>query len=207
MRQVVRIRYTIGMPNVWVIGGANGAGKSTFARYVLPTELPFLNADEIAKALPDDFAGNRELESGRQLLRRMDGYTASGASFAVETTLASRSLVPRLRDLQAMGYTVILHYIWVPSPLVSVERVASRVRSGGHDIPESTIHRRYFAGLHNFFHTYAPIADRWRVYENPDFDAPRLVVSRRTDGQVRVVNPKLWKHIQQQEQQHEPADR
>jgi len=55
-------------PRVVVIAGPNGAGKSTLARLLLPEAMPFLNADEIAKALPLDFAGNREMESGRLLL-------------------------------------------------------------------------------------------------------------------------------------------
>ncbi|MBC8139982.1 MAG: hypothetical protein H7Y38_00925 [Armatimonadetes bacterium] len=89
-----------------------------------------------------DYSGNRELESGRQLLRRMDSLKAEVRSFAVETTLASRSLAPRLRDLQSAGYTVSLIFFFTPAPELCIARVASHVRRGGHDIPESVIRCR-----------------------------------------------------------------
>lgn len=54
-----------------------------------------------------------------------------------------------------------------------VESVAHRVRSGGHSIPSETIHRRYYAGLQNFFHLYLPLSDRWRFYDTSD--AHRLI--------------------------------
>ena len=41
-------------PTIYLIGGCNGAGKTTFAREFLPKEvkcLRFLNADEIARGL------------------------------------------------------------------------------------------------------------------------------------------------------------
>jgi len=47
-----------------------------------------------------------------------------------------------------------------------VQRVASRVRAGGHHIPEETIRRRYTAGLENFFRLDRPIVDIWDVLEN-----------------------------------------
>ena len=41
-------------PTIYLIAGCNGAGKTTFAKEFLPTEvkcLRFLNADEIARGL------------------------------------------------------------------------------------------------------------------------------------------------------------
>lgn len=47
-------------------------------------------------------------------------------------------------------------------------RVASRVASGGHDIPADVIHRRYWLGLQNLFDIFAPIVDYWSMYDNSD---------------------------------------
>ena len=71
--------------------GANGAGKTTFAREVLYVRYPivtFLNADEIQR---EGGAFGHPFAAGRELLRRLDAQVAQRASFAVETTLASRS--------------------------------------------------------------------------------------------------------------------
>jgi predicted ABC-type ATPase len=122
-------------PEIVLIAGPNGAGKSTLARYLLPEALPFLNADEIAKTLPDD-TGNKEIESGRELLRRLNSLVAKRRSFAVETTLSSRSLAPKIVYLKELGYRFQLVFLCLPEPELAIERVASRVRRGGHDIPE-----------------------------------------------------------------------
>jgi predicted ABC-type ATPase len=63
-------------PEIVVIGGPNGAGKSTLARPALPEGMPFVNADEIAKTLPDDFKGNRDLEAGRLLVQSVEVISA-----------------------------------------------------------------------------------------------------------------------------------
>ena len=47
-----------------------------------------------------------------------------------------------------------------------VERVAARVRKGGHDVSEEDIVRRYYRSKHNFWHVYRHKADRWYLYIN-----------------------------------------
>ncbi len=90
-------------PQFIIIGGGNGSGKSTSAAAVLPGVIPYINADEIAKSLPEVEGENRDARASRILLNAMDEYQAQGKSFAVETTLASRSLAPRARRLQEVG--------------------------------------------------------------------------------------------------------
>jgi predicted ABC-type ATPase len=77
-------------PKALFFAGANGAGKTTFARNVLPINHPdcpfFLNADEIqreAAQFSSPFA------AGRELLRRLAGHLARAETFAIETTLSS----------------------------------------------------------------------------------------------------------------------
>ena len=62
------------MPEILVVGGANGAGKQTFANVFLADnpQLPFLNADEIARELrPENFYAAR-FDAGRQFLERLE---------------------------------------------------------------------------------------------------------------------------------------
>ena len=70
--------------------------------------------------------------------------------FAFETTLASRSFGPWLRRLIAARYEFHLLFLWLPNPEAALARVAERVRLGGHDVPEVTVRRRYWAGLKKF---------------------------------------------------------
>ena len=104
------------------------------------------------------------MAAGRVMLARLDELARQRESFAFETTLASRSFAPWLRDLRASGYAVHLFFLWLSSPDLAVERVADRVRSGGHNVAVDTIRRRYRGGVRNFFSLYQPIVSTWALY-------------------------------------------
>jgi predicted ABC-type ATPase len=141
-------------PNAVLIGGANGSGKTTFARQFIPLlhpRVPFLNADEIQRER-EQFAF--PAAAARELLRRLHDAETSVQSFAVETTLSSRSYIPRVRRWRELGFHTTLHFIEVPSAEFAVERVRARVAAGGHDIPEADIRRRFARGKRLFFELY-----------------------------------------------------
>lgn len=79
--------------------------------------------------------------------------------FAFETTLATKSYVQFIREAQSKGYMVTLVYFWLNSPELAIERVKTRVISGGHNIPEDVVRRRYNAGINNLSKLYLPICD------------------------------------------------
>jgi predicted ABC-type ATPase len=179
-------------PIVIILAGPNGSGKSTAAAYLLPSEMPFLNADDIAKGLSGYPSRAAELEASRILLSRMDDLSLSRVSFAVETTLASRSLAPRIVRLREAGYLFRLVFLYLPAPELSIARVAGRVRLGGHHIPEVTIRRRFASGIRNFFELYQPIADRWGVYDARFPAAPHLIASGRSTEIEKMANSTAW---------------
>lgn len=156
------------MPEAVIIAGANGAGKTTFARSVLPgwySDSIFLNTDEIQRERPDL---SHPVTAGREMLRRLDDAVTSRRSFIVETTLASRMYAQRLPKWKSLGYTVGLHFIEVPDADFAVKRVAQRVALGGHDIPEPDIRRRYERGLRLFAEFYRDRVDSWYHWKTSD---------------------------------------
>jgi predicted ABC-type ATPase len=181
------------MPRIIILAGPNGAGKSTSAPGLLSQETVFLNADEIAKGLTDVPSQSRDVQAGRLLLRRLEELENEKADIAVETTLASRTLAPRIARLQATGYRFYLFFFWLPSPEMPIERVAARVRSGGHHIPDPVIRRRYVAGLRNFYKLYYLLANICRMYDNTQAGAPALIAK----GTQRVQNMALWNQIKE----------
>lgn len=158
-------------PNLYIIAGCNGAGKTTASMSILPDALnctEFVNADEIAKGLSPFHPEEMAIEAGRLMLKRIDNLLNQRKSFAIETTLATRSYKSLINKAHELGYYVILLFFWLPSPEMAKQRVASRVASGGHDIPKDVIHRRYWLGLQNLFEIFAPIVDGWSLYDNTD---------------------------------------
>jgi predicted ABC-type ATPase len=186
-----------GNPTVIVLGGPNGAGKSTSARLLLPEAFKiqhFINADTIAAGLSAFAPETVAFQAGRVMLARLRELTEQRASFAFETTLASRSFAPFLKRLKDDGYSVQLVYIWARSPELSIRRVAERVARGGHFVPDETVRRRYSRGLHNFRTLYLPLADSWLLCDNSG-TAPLAIATGRRDGTVQTLNREIYREF------------
>jgi predicted ABC-type ATPase len=171
----------------------------------------------IAAGRPAVATGSRRMRAGQvsiPLRRSSSGSTPSRAddpvmlarirelaekrvSFAFETTLASRSLVPWLRDLRASSYAVHLFFLWLSSANLAVQRVAQRVTAGGHSVPEDTVRRRYRAGIRNFFSLYQPLATSWALY---DCSGPKakLVAEGVESRPPKVYDEGVWAIVQHQ---------
>jgi predicted ABC-type ATPase len=187
-------------PSIVILAGPNGAGKSTVAPRLLRGALgvsEFVDADVIARGISAFDPGSVAFAAGRVMLARVRALAEQRLHFAFETTLATRSFAPWLRDLQASGYEVHLLFLWLPSAEFALERVADRVRAGGHDVPAATVRRRYRAGLRNFFHLYEPLASTWRLYDGSGPD-PGLVAARLEVQPVRVYDEHVWTIIRRQ---------
>ncbi len=157
------------MPRLYIISGCNGAGKTTASYSLLPEMLDckeFVNSDEFAKGLSPFDPSKASIQASRYMLLKIRYLLKKGKDFAIETTLATRTLLKIAKTAQAAGYSVTLLYFWLNSPDLAVERVSARVAAGGHSIPEETIRRRYHTGIYYFFNLYAPICQRWILADN-----------------------------------------
>src|SRR5689334_5146285 len=101
------------MPKVVVIAGPNGAGKSTAAPSLLREAFEvdeFVNSDTLALGLSAFAPEEVAFAAGRLMLGRLDELASQRSDFAFETTLASRSFAPRLRELERSGYDINVVY-------------------------------------------------------------------------------------------------
>lgn len=186
-------------PSVIVLAGPNGAGKTTAAPYMLKGSLrvnEFVNSDTIAQGLSGFAPERAALTAGKIMLLRLRELARQRVSFAFETTLASRSFAPWFRSLIRDGYQLRVLFLWLPAEELAIRRVASRVRFGGHGLPEETIRRRYHRSLHNFLHLYRPLAATWRIYDNSVAGRPKLVASGSGRRTTRILAPGLWNRVQ-----------
>ncbi|QEL14596.1 zeta toxin family protein [Limnoglobus roseus] len=182
------------MPRVVVLAGINGAGKTTASQDLLTRvlEIPtFVNADAIARGLNGLNPEAEAFRAGRIMLQQMDRLAEQRESFAFETTLAARTYASWLGDLRIAGYEVYLFYYWLESPELAIGRVASRVKSGGHFVPDDTIRQRYSRSVRNFFELYRQHADVWEVNEN-SFGDKRLIGCGFANDYLEVVDPDRW---------------
>ena len=175
--------------NLYIISGCNGAGKTTASYSVLPTLLDckqFVNADEIAKGLSPFCPESVAIQAGKLMLLRIEELLTADETFSIETTLATRSYSELVKRAQEKGYKVTLLYFWLNSPELVVERVARRVREGGHNIPKDVIYRRYEKGLKNLFNIFIPIVDSWMIVDNGV--EPREIIAKGTKNEMKTFN-------------------
>ena len=157
------------MPKLYIISGCNGSGKTTASYTLLPDFLncrEFVNSDEFAKSLSPFNPSSASVTASRYMLMKINYLLERREDFAVETTLATRSLIKIVREAQGMGYEVTVLYFWLSSPEMAIQRVHDRVLTGGHNIPDPVVRRRYVMGLQYFFESYIPVIDNWILADN-----------------------------------------
>lgn len=184
------------MPKLYIISGCNGAGKTTASYALLPEMLgcsQFVNSDEFAKSLSPFSPDSASIHASKLMLLKINYLFQRHETFAIETTLATRSLKRMIDYAKKEGYEVTVLYFWLNSPDLAVERVKARVAAGGHNIPEETIRRRYIVGLQYFFHDYIPISDRWILADNSEIPF-RVVAEGRKDGMI-IKDSKTYDRI------------
>lgn len=184
--------------NLYIIGGCNGAGKTTASYTVLPSILhcrEFVNADEIARGLSPFNPESVAIEAGRLMLQRINLLISKNISFSIETTLSTKSYINLVRRAQKEGYNVKLLFFWLNSPELAIKRVAERVAKGGHGIPEQVIRRRYNAGIINLFSLFMNQVDYWDIYDNSEYPRRQIACGGK-NAETIIFENKLYNKIQ-----------
>lgn len=182
-----------------MISGPNGAGKTTTAMSFISGEMidEFINADEIARGLAPLHPESMSLMASKLLLNRLKELLKAKKNFAFETTGAGANYIKYLKQAQEVGYEIYLLFLWLPSADLAIERVANRVKQGGHNIPDDTIRRRYLAGLKNLIKLYLPLANRALILDNSIAGAEKIIARKHIDHDLKIEEPNIWKEIQE----------
>jgi predicted ABC-type ATPase len=171
-------------PQLWVLAGGNGAGKSTFyTQFLKPRNMVFVNADHIARQLnPDDtisvsYAAARLAGNIRKQLLR------DRKSFCFETVFSHPSKIDFLARAKAAGYEIILVFIHLDHVALNKARVLQRVSEGGHDVPKNKIASRLPRTLKNIKATIE-LCDRVELLDNSSYVKPLQRVASISNGNV-----------------------
>ena len=189
------IIFVMKKPNLYIIAGPNGSGKTTFAREFLPKYVKcnnFINADLIAQGLSPFSPQTSAIHAGRLVLKQINDFSNRKIDFAFETTLSGKTYFSLLKALKAKGYSVRLFFLWVPDPVLSLARIKERVSLGGHNVPKEDVLRRFDRSIYNFLKVYEPLSDSWHLFDNSAF-SPRLIA--RKNGKLEVIDDVLFGKI------------
>ena len=191
-------------PTLWIVAGPNGAGKTTCTqRRPITALLPgvrFLNPDDVSreKLVQQGFAGFGDapsevrqaafLESADEVFAELTRAINASESVGVETVLSTDKYQTSVESVRKAGGFVGLIYVALSSPALACERVAARVRRGGHDVPADKIKSRWGRSLDNL-PWFAKHATAFWVFDNSDSDPnlPPLLAARGRFGAVEFL--------------------
>lgn len=154
-------------PKILVFAGPNGSGKSTITKE-MPIVGLYVNADTIKKeqdCSDSEAAQMAETIRERLLKAKMD--------FTFETVLSTERNLDLLKRAKDSDYTICAVFVLTCDSRINVERVAARVKAGGHDVPKNKIVSRYERSLANIA-ALARIADILRIVDN-SHEEPKLI--------------------------------
>ena len=176
---------------LWLIAGPNGAGKTTLSQRgpfsKTLNECVFLNADDqtLQQIRQLGFDGFHDVPTAvleanfrmaadtvfDELVERLNG----GQAVCIETVLSTEKFKPVVEELRNSGGHFAMIYVGLRSPEVSAERIAKRVRQGGHDVPADRIAARWKRSI-ELLPWFAERANELFVYDNSSSDRNRHVL-------------------------------
>ena len=178
------------MTRLLVYAGPNGSGKSSLRdQGALPDPVEVvIDPDRIARSLNPANPRAADRAAGQAALVLFNTSLTERRSLSLETTLAGRSILRRLRVAKAAGYDVELRYVALENVALNIQRVRARAAKGGHFIEPVDIRRRYAASLENL-PTALAIVDRAILADNSGVQ--HRVVLEMLNQQVTRVAPHL----------------
>lgn len=189
------------MPALYIIAGANGAGKSTAGPGLFPEELilkhaPFdgdklkslkqLEFRKIVKSykeagrLADEFVDNAfETQYKYALTHHQD--------FIYEGHFTEDSSWNLLKTFKQAGYQVNMVYMGLRSLQISMDRVFNRALNGGHNVPVFEIERNYYGNLDKLNQYFYLVDDL--IVLDASFSPMLIEIASRKSGQLLLNLP------------------
>ncbi|HET6256076.1 MAG TPA: hypothetical protein VFE32_18510 [Puia sp.] len=140
------------MPFLHVLGGANGAGKTTWYQLALQqqdisSDLRFINLDMIVTQELGEYTPENLAKAEGIARDRMRNLLQDKCDFMIESNLSKSSDYDWIERMRKYGYDTILFFLGTKNVEINKIRVRARVLEGGHDVADSVIEQRYRMGL------------------------------------------------------------
>ena len=171
-----------------IIGGVNGVGKSSFTGVLKGTRTDLGTIIDIDKMTAD--LGGNILAGGKAAVSKICECLQRKVSFTQETTLSDFKTEQIAKQAHEVGYSVRLYYIALDTAQESLDRIANRVKRGGHDIAGPDVLRR-FDSRWEAVEKILPYCDEAEFYDN---DNGFVKVAEYRNGELLTIGSRcpLW---------------
>lgn len=148
-----------------------GSGKSTLRNLIIDKLGVDINIDPdaIARRLDPENPEQKRVSAGKEVIKSINKYIKEGKDFSIETTLAGKNAIRQMQSAKKMGYEVTMFYVALRNVNQNIERVAMRVKNGGHNIATEDILRRSTTSFSHLYE-YAHIIDNLVLIDNSEDD-------------------------------------
>ncbi len=174
-------------PELWLLVGGNGSGKSTFYEtFLVQHRIPLVNADNIARSLWPEEPEQHSYEAA--LIAEKERYRLLGEqqTFCFETVFSHPSKLDFVGAAKAAGYVIKVLYFHLSLPDLNVARVACRVSAGGHNVPEDKLRARIPRTV-NLVRDCIGLADELHLIDNSSAEQPYK--------RMAVFQPGAWNRL------------
>ncbi|MGN7169433.1 zeta toxin family protein [Paenibacillus cellulositrophicus] len=156
-------------PIIYVFAGNNGSGKSTIRNLIIDRLGISVNIDPdaLARSIDADQPESRKISAGKKAIKLARDCIENKRDFSVETTLAGGNAIRLMKEAKNKGFEVTMFYVGLGDYRLNIERVAARVRNGGHHIPTEDIIRRHSTSIKNL-HLNLILIDYLIVIDNSE---------------------------------------
>ncbi|WP_139377029.1 MULTISPECIES: zeta toxin family protein [Halobacillus] len=182
-------------PMMYIFAGNNGSGKSTL-RNLLIDKLGIdinIDPDSIARRLNPQAPETKQFAAGKAAVKLVYECIEEEKSFSIETTLAGKNAIHQMNKAREKGFEVTMFYVGLGHVEQNIERVALRVRNGGHHIPTKDILKRDSTSKENLLRNLY-LVDNLVVIDNSKSDGE--LVLETSNGRITFVANDLpdWAH-------------
>lgn len=190
----------------WLIAGINGAGKSTLVNQLRREKIidaTYYNPDAVTTWLRDR-PENRDLsldEVNKQAADKLMEFLlitleTTDGSICIETVLSTDKYHAVIQTAQAHNRKFGFVYIGLMSAEQAIERVRERVATGGHDVPEDKVRKRWAGSLQQL-PWFIARADKMMIFSNAQTDRNPLLVAFGDKDAITWRNKKALPHVTQ----------
>ncbi len=184
------------MPTLYILGGANGSGKTTWYNSQVVTgdinpTIPFINIDNIVLWELGNYTPENLLLGENIAKERMSGHIERKESFMIESNLSKKADYEWIERMQRYGYDTVLYFFGTDNVEINKDRVLNRVAQGGHDVAVPIIEQRHRMGLSYLKSEVLNFTEAY-LYDSSDRIPQQMAVLKKGKIFEQVNAPELW---------------